>query len=252
MKTIFCLLALAATVTVRAQTSEALLSYRLNDVGYTRTTTGWSFQPLTNITVTALGAFQYVVTTVSNVEVGIWDENGALLASNTVTTNSPLVNQSMYEPITPVSLTAGQNYYLGAFGGVIIIDAYEPGAQYDAGPVTMAPEIQLGEAIGETNADFEFPNVSLGDPGSAIFVPNFEYGITPVVIVPPDLVIVSSGPDSLNILWPASGNFTLLQNTNLTNGTWMTNTSVITTINGTNSVVITPSGGSMFFRLSYP
>ena len=105
---------------------------------------------------------------------------GTLLASSTITGSSPLVNQSLYESVTPVTLTAGQNYYLAAFGGPMVINAYEPGDPNDSGPVTMAPDIQLGEAIGSANTDFEFPNIPEGNPGSAILAPNLEFAPAPV------------------------------------------------------------------------
>jgi hypothetical protein len=126
MKTLLCLIALTTTLAVEAQTSEALLDYspNLNELGYGYTA-GWSFQPATNISLTALGAFQYLVANSGNI-VGLWDASGALLASNSITASSLLVNQSLYEPITPVSLSADETYYLGAYSPRLDVNLYLP------------------------------------------------------------------------------------------------------------------------------
>lgn len=64
----------------------------------------------------------------------------------------------------------------------------------------------------------------------------------------PNLTIslISNG---VKISWPDTGIYTLLQNSSLSSGVWTTNTSSITTANGTNSITITPSAGNLFFRL---
>ena len=68
----------------------------------------------------------------------------------------------------------------------------------------------------------------------------------------PNLVIAPNGPNSVKILWPATGSYTLLQTPSLAGGNWVTNTSSITTASGTNSITITPPAGNLFFRLSNP
>jgi len=68
----------------------------------------------------------------------------------------------------------------------------------------------------------------------------------------PNLAIKYVSPDSVVVSWPATGNYNLLQDANLVGGSWSTNTSSITTVNGTNSVTITPPGGNLFFRLQNP
>ena len=169
---------LAVTFAVRVQAIEAMLTSFANEGGISQGTAGWTFQPLTDISVTALGAFQYAVTNTPAIEVGLWNATGTLLASNTVTTASLLLDQSMYESITPVTLTAGQTYYLGAFGGPMVIVAYDP--TEEPGSVTMAPEIQLGAAVASTNNDFEFPSGEQGLPGSAVLLPNFQFTVVSV------------------------------------------------------------------------
>jgi hypothetical protein len=66
----------------------------------------------------------------------------------------------------------------------------------------------------------------------------------------PNLTITHSG-NSVIVSWPNTGSYTLQQNANLAlaNG-WATSGYIINTINGTNSVTITPPTGNLFFRLS--
>jgi hypothetical protein len=66
----------------------------------------------------------------------------------------------------------------------------------------------------------------------------------------PELVIVPNGPNSVQILWPNTGSYTLQQNANLAAvGAWMTSSYSISTANGTNRITITPPAGNLFFRL---
>ena len=69
----------------------------------------------------------------------------------------------------------------------------------------------------------------------------------------PNLIIVPNGPNSVQVLWPATGSYVLQQNNNLaaTSG-WATSGYPITTANGTNSITITPPVGNLFFRLANP
>src|SRR5262249_12114414 len=60
---VFCFLALLSLL-VRPQSSgaaEGMLSYIASDGGYTFGTSGWTFQPLTPISVTSLGVFDYIL-----------------------------------------------------------------------------------------------------------------------------------------------------------------------------------------------
>jgi hypothetical protein len=66
----------------------------------------------------------------------------------------------------------------------------------------------------------------------------------------PNLIIVPNGPNSVKILWPNTGTYTLQQNVNLsTPAGWTTSGYSINTANGTNSITITPPTGNLFFRL---
>jgi hypothetical protein len=68
----------------------------------------------------------------------------------------------------------------------------------------------------------------------------------------PNLTITFISPNSVQVSWPDTGTYTLLQKSSLTNGSWTTNSSSVSTANGTNSVTITPPNGNLFFRLSDP
>ena len=142
-------------------------------------TVGWTFQPLTDLSVTALGAFEYNLPS-GPVDVGLWDSAGDLLASSTITGGSTLVDQSRYETIAPVTLTLGQTYYLGEFspGGVLQSVAVNPSIP-PYGYATMSPEIQLGNVAYENNSNFGFPSTLDGSTGSAIIAPNFEFQPVP-------------------------------------------------------------------------
>jgi len=68
--------------------------------------------------------------------------------------------------------------------------------------------------------------------------------------VPPNLAIVPDGSNGVQISWPNTGNYTLQQNSDLSNaGGWTTSSYSITTANGTNSITITSPAGNLFFRL---
>jgi Domain of unknown function (DUF4082) len=211
MKTFFCLLiVLIATFTAAAQNSvEAMLNFdgpSSNDGVFltpisssVNRSFGWTFQPLTDIDVTALGAFDYIVPPTGVLDVGLWDATGTLLASGTVSAASPSVNQSLYESITPVMLTAGQTYYLAAYSAA-------PFQFYDAGPdanpsygnVTMSPEIQLGAVAYSPNAGFAFPSTTEGSHDDAIIAPNFQFEAVPE---PSTFYLLSGGSIILLAMW---------------------------------------------------
>jgi len=170
---------------IRPQNStatEGMLSYVASDGGYVVGTSGWTFQPLSPISVTSLGVFDYILNpsaqNQSLMSVGLWDNAGTLLASNSVTASSPLLNQSRYEPITPVTLSPGLTYHLGAYypsAGLTVLLAAAPG---NGGSVSMAPGIQIGTAVSDPSG-FAYPNTAQGGPGAAFLVPNFQFTQVP-------------------------------------------------------------------------
>src|SRR5436190_23695346 len=86
--------------------SEGMVSFNPSAGGYVTGTSGWSFQPLTAISVTSLGGLDNALSmNTGPFSIGLWASDGTLLASNLVSLSSPLVNQTHYEAITPVNLT---------------------------------------------------------------------------------------------------------------------------------------------------
>lgn len=250
MKNLLCLLILAATVAVKAQDTTAILSYAPTVGGYVTGTGGWSFQPLTNVTVTALGCFDYIITNQPGpVWVGLWAADGSLLASNSVSTNSVLVNDAWYAPISPVPLLTNETYSVAAFSpaGPMIISAFTPGD--GGGYVDTSPEIQLGMAVATTNASFVFPETIIGPAGSAILAPNFEFHDG---IAAPVLSIVLTN-NYVQVSWPAVyAGLVLQENSNLATTNWMTTTNPVFQTGGKKQVLIPLPAGNNFYRLKSP
>jgi len=64
----------------------------------------------------------------------------------------------------------------------------------------------------------------------------------------PNLTITHSG-NSVTVSWPNTGSYTLQTNNNLNTSNWLGYGGTISTVNGTNSVTVTPPTGNLFFRL---
>jgi hypothetical protein len=134
-------------------------------------TIGWSFEPLTEIRVTDLGCFQFYVQDQGAVQVGIWTDTGALLASNNVSATDLQVNSSVYQAVPPIVLLSNTVYVIGlhALSG----NTPYPVASPPDGAISMSSDIQLHSAV---NADsgFAFPVNNLGD-GAMLVGPNFLF-----------------------------------------------------------------------------
>jgi hypothetical protein len=90
--------------------------------------------------------------------------------------------------------------------------------------------------------------------GGSFSVTGGFWSLVAVVEAPglPELTISRAG-GSVVVSWANSGNYTLQQNNNLAvSAGWVASALPVTTSNGTNSVTITPTAGSLFFRLSEP
>jgi len=136
-------------------------------------TVGGTFTVTNHITVTALGCFDYLFALNSGtIEVGLWDSTGALIASNTISSTSPLVNQSRYLPINPVVLNPNQTYSMGAFStnGSIFLNIAAPSL---GSSLTNAPELVLGNSARFEGA-FAAP-IAVADTAGALYLgANFE------------------------------------------------------------------------------
>jgi hypothetical protein len=210
MRTYICLFAIgSAALAASAQGStEAMLNYAATTPSdgnpvYSSVFSeingpiGWTFQPVDNLEVTALGAFNYLVPGTGSLEVGLWNSSGVLLASETITDGNTLVDQSRYQTITAVPLEAGDTYYLAAYdpAGTPSAIVVTPGSAPN-GYATMSEKIQLGEVAYSSGAGFEFPGTTDGTIGDAIIAPNFEYETVPEPSAPALL-----GGASVALLW---------------------------------------------------
>jgi Domain of unknown function (DUF4082)/PEP-CTERM motif len=79
-------------------------------------TSGYKFSANSNATVVGLSTWDSWANASSTAAVGLWDANGNLLASASVSATGPSVGQWSYTLITPIALTAGDDYYVGSFG----------------------------------------------------------------------------------------------------------------------------------------
>lgn len=79
-------------------------------------TVGGRFTANDDTSVTDLGFYDITPSTPLDKthEVGLWTRGGMLLASTTIQTTSTLVGDFRLEAITPVALTAGSSYLIGA------------------------------------------------------------------------------------------------------------------------------------------
>jgi len=172
---------LAAAGAVHGQTtSEAMLNYHNGDLGYVHGTAGWTFQTQTNLSVTSLGYLAEYAGWLAgwgyeSVSVGLWASDGSLLRSCSVTTNSTLVNDTRYEPISAVLLVPGPTYCIGASGvrdGLTYLRVVVPA---QGGYATMASQVRLGVGAWALNSIFEFPAPYFDAPGTAFVGPNFQF-----------------------------------------------------------------------------
>jgi hypothetical protein len=137
-------------------------------------TAGWAFRAASGFEVVELGVFDYLLqeAPIGPVTVGLWAENGTLLASADVAATSTAVNQSRYTSISPVALIAGQTYFLGAFRSTgFSINTFGPGA---GGAFTTTPNIVYLGIASTATPTFAIPQLEAGG-GSLLYAgPNFR------------------------------------------------------------------------------
>ncbi len=176
MRFVLSFIVLVAAWTARAQgSSEAILGYTNAITGGFNGTAGWTFETAAGVSVTELGCLAnfFSANPVTEIQVGLWAPDGSILASNTISATSPLVNLSRYEAVAPVSLTPGVVYHIGVFvqGTSFGLDVVAPSV---GGAVFTSPEIVSLNAAYGTNG-FASPPIVPGSPGAAFLGPNFRY-----------------------------------------------------------------------------
>lgn len=131
---------------------------------------GLVFTPTANIAVVALGIYDQPDLKASQ-RVGLYDSDGDLLASATVTLSDPLVGNYLFQTVTPVMLIAGNEYTVDTFvrGNAW---AYGTSAPIQAADITYEHEDYLYAG------SLQFPTNTSGAPGGpsgTFYGPNIEY-----------------------------------------------------------------------------
>jgi len=112
----------------------------------------------------------------SSHEVGIWDASQALIASVTVTTGGTVVGAWTYASITPVTLSPGQTYTVGALYTGTDNDSYISGAS----SMTTAPEVTWVQSVYPLAGSLGFSYPGNNSTSFGRFGPNFLFTVVPV------------------------------------------------------------------------
>jgi len=221
----------------------------LGATGFAFNTFGSLFTVVTACTVTDLGAYDHGQDGLNaSMPVGIWSADGTLLASTTVTTSDKLVGFFRYHTLTtPVALTAGQQYYVGA----MVADNLDAVGQSPAS-FTVDPRITFNSTVGNGGPSLVMPIYFVGDTPGYITSNFILSDSTPTPAV--TSISPASGSTAAGTSVTITGNFftgatgvtiggVAATNVVVVNDTTITCTMPAGTV-GTASVVVTTSGGS--------
>jgi hypothetical protein len=157
-------------------------------------TVGWQFQATgPNLTVDALGFFDSGGNGLGNShQVGLWDNNGNLLAQTTIPagTTASLVGSYRYESIAPITLTAGSAYVMGALMPPNDADSLIALSSQTYSDVTF---LQSRQTILSSTASFAFPNVNAG-VSDGVFGPNLLFNVPDAQPTGTSAVQTANGP----------------------------------------------------------
>jgi ribosomal protein S11 len=103
-----------------------------------------------------------------------------------------------------------------------------------------------------TNALFNWPYAVATDGAGHLFVGDSINGTIRMgwIAAVPNLKVVLTATNSVVVSWPNLGGYTLQSSPDLTATNWAGYGGAVTTVNGTNSVTISPPAGKRFFRLT--
>jgi hypothetical protein len=169
---------LALLYTANAQgTFEAITGYSAGSAVnvFVPGTGGWTFQPQVDMTVTKLGALDLLLSQ-DTMDIGIWTDDGTELGFASITATDPSSTQPQYASITPISLSAGQTYRIGAFGdsGVGLGMSVVYPAPSTNGSVSLSADLKLGSYVYAPDNSFAFPGI-LGTSGAMLLGATFLY-----------------------------------------------------------------------------
>lgn len=184
LKTCLALLALLAIPLIaRADLSPIAFSgYFANNNGNNQTL-GYEFTPTANITVTALSYFDDAGDGLLGVHnVGLWTSAGTQLASAIIPAAvvAPIQDGFRYMTLTtPITLAAGQSYFVGGTSGGASIDPYAQAATgVTLGPsITYVASASMADGIGNP---LTFPGTTGSTtPGAGFYGGSFLYTAVP-------------------------------------------------------------------------
>jgi hypothetical protein len=224
-----------------------------NYAGLNPIESGFSFQPTTNFTVTALGYRFKPSTDSSSYVVSLLDSSGTAIATATLNAPAATTNQLVYTNIGPVQLTGGSTNYLLAYDGFYFAsnavkqwDGYVIDSRVgESGSFSVAPEVEYLGATSGTNA-FQGTNA----PYYLLVGPNFQF-TSGMAVQPSSLLISLTSSNTVQLIWPASDVAGQLQAAAAL-GVVMTNVLETPVVVGSSNVVelpVVPPGA--FFRLAY-
>ena len=182
------LLTAAIAPAARADSTAFVASPLYTIIGSGPVNLGMVFTANSNITVDALGYFDIFDSygiIVAPATVAIYDSSGNLLSSTVVSPGSPVVDGYFYQAITPINLTAGNQYTVDEFSS----DgnwAYSFGA-----PLTTDPDITYNYFDYVSSGSLEFPTNTAGL--GPYFGPDFFFTQTSTVPEPSTLFLFFTG-----------------------------------------------------------
>lgn len=176
MRYLLSIVMLAAALTARGQgTSQAILGYTNPIWGFFNGTAGWTFQVTNAVTVTELGCLaNFFVSnpTANHVQVGLWASDHSLLAASDISPTNTLIDISLYGSVTPVLLSPGQTYHIGAYYlGGFFLDAVGP----TVGGFVFTSSHIVSLTAAYSPGGFAWPAMELGTLDAAYLGPNFRY-----------------------------------------------------------------------------
>jgi Domain of unknown function (DUF4082) len=145
---------------------------------------GWEFTANSNMQVTQLGYFVDSALLETH-DVGIYTAAGALVTSTTVVTTDPVtVNFAYHTLLSPVTLTAGQTYWIMGTSGFSDFYTFTPSA-FSTDPAIAY--LQSGYNVGNSLA---FQTIQ-DNVTHAYFGPNFQFNAEDVAVPEPSTVIMA-------------------------------------------------------------